>query len=117
MTLQEQQFLFAQDVAKLIQFAASQGYWVTFGEAYRTKEQAMLNADKGIGIVNSLHCNRLAVDLNLYRDGKYLFNSKDYITLGKFWESLSKQNRSGCWFTDEKGKSKPDGNHFQRNLL
>lgn len=117
MTLQEQQFLFAQDVAKLIQFAASQGYWVTFGEAFRTPEQAKLNADKGIGIEKSLHCERLAIDLNLYRDGVYLFNSKDYIPLGKYWESLDRQNKSGCWFYDDKGKLKPDGGHFQRKKL
>lgn len=116
MTLQEQQFLFAQDVAKLIQYAANLGYWITFGEAYRTPEQAALNAQKGIGIKKSLHCDRLAVDLNLYRDGVYLFKSKDYIPLGKYWESLSPQNRSGCWFTDEKGKAKPDGGHFERRL-
>ena len=117
MTLQEQQFLFAQDVAKLIQYVAKLGYWVTFGEAYRTKEQAQLDADKGIGIVKSLHCERLAVDLNLYKDGVYLFKSKDYYFLGKYWESLDKQNKSGCWFYDEKGKPKPDGNHVERKLL
>ncbi len=117
MTLQEQQFLFAKDVAKLIQWAASQGYMITFGEAYRTPEQAALNAQKGTGIKDSLHCNRLAIDLNLYRDGKYLFNSRDYIPLGKYWESLGRQNKSGCWFYDAAGKLKPDGNHFERKLL
>ena len=117
MKLQEQQFLFAKDVARLIKYIAEYGYTVTFGEVYRTPEQAKLNAEKGIGIVDSLHCKRLAVDLNIYRDGRYLYDSKDYIPFGKYWESLDKQNRSGCWFTDAQGKPKPDGGHFERRLL
>lgn len=116
MKLQEQQALFAQDVAKLLQFIASQGIRVTLGEAYRTPEQAKWNADKGIGIVDSLHCKRLAIDLNIYKDGVYQFKSKDYYFAGKYWESLNKLNRWGGFFTDSTGKPKPDGGHFQRSL-
>ncbi len=117
MKLQEQQFLFALDVAKLIQFAASQGLWITLDEAYRTPEQAALNAAKGIGIADSLHCKRLAVDINLYRDGVYLFKPRDYYALATFWESLGKQNRAGYFFTDAQGKSKPDARHFERKQI
>lgn len=117
MKLQEQQALFTQDVAKLVQFIAFQGVRVTFGEVYRTPEQAELNASKGIGIVDSLHCKRLAVDINLYKDGIYLFKSSDYHFAGKYWESLGKRNRWGGFFTNAQGKPKPDGGHFQRNLV
>lgn len=59
MTLSEKQQLFTIMVANLIHWAEEHGYRLTFGEAYRTPEQAALNAKKGSGITNSLH-RRLA---------------------------------------------------------
>ena len=104
MTLREKQSKFAKMVAELIQHATSLGYEVTFGEAYRTPEQADLNAKKGSGIRNSLHTMRLAIDLNLYKNGVWLQKSEDHKQLGLFWEGLG-----GSWG----GRfSKPDGNHY-----
>lgn len=105
--LEALQQLFAQDVARLIIFAKSKGYEVTLGEAYRTKEQAALDAEHGTGIRSSLHCERLAIDLNLFSNGKYLTETPDYAVLGEFWESLSKEH---CW--GGRFRSRPDGNHF-----
>ena len=62
----DKQNTFTGMVAKLIVFAQSKGYKLTFGEAYRTPEQAKLNAKTGAGISNSLHTQRLAVDFNLF---------------------------------------------------
>lgn len=108
MSLAEKQALFALNVAKLIVFINEKGFKCTFGEAFRTFEQAQIYAEQGKGIKNSLHCKRLAVDLNLFSpEGKYLEDSKDYVQFGKYWESLHGENRSGCFF------SKPDGNHFE----
>jgi len=59
-------------VAKLIDWAYAQGYQLTAGELYRPSEQAALNAAKGSGIAHSLHTQRLAVDLQLFKDGTYL---------------------------------------------
>ena len=67
MTLSEKQRLFTRLVGKLIEFSYEAGYELTFSEAYRTPEQAALNAKKGSGIANSLHTQRLAVYLNLFR--------------------------------------------------
>lgn len=104
MTLSEKQQLFTKLIAQLILWADEKGYRLTFGEAYRTPEQAALNAKKGSGISNSLHTKRLAVDLNLFINGKYQTDSSAYVELGKFWESLG-----GSWG----GRfSRPDGNHF-----
>ncbi|MBD5860264.1 M15 family peptidase, partial [Salmonella enterica subsp. enterica serovar Enteritidis] len=50
MTLSEKQQLFTIMVANLIHWAEEHGYRLTFGEAYRTPEQAALNAKKGSGI-------------------------------------------------------------------
>lgn len=60
---------FAQDAARLILKAAELGYGVTLGDAYRLPEQAKTNAASGSGIAKSLHCERLAIDLNLFKDG------------------------------------------------
>ncbi|MDE2097845.1 MAG: M15 family metallopeptidase [Patescibacteria group bacterium] len=104
MTVGELQRKFAGMVGKLIDFAYAQGYELTFGEAYRTPEQAQLNAKAGTGIANSLHCIRLAVDLNLFKDGAFLAKVSDYLPLGEFWESLG-----GAWG----GRfERPDADHF-----
>lgn len=105
MTLSEKQQLFTALIADLIHWAQSKGYRLTFGEAYRTPEQAALNAKKGSGISNSLHTQRLAVDFNLFINGVYQTQTESYRPLGEYWESLG-----GCW--GGRFKSRPDGNHF-----
>ena len=82
MTLSEKQQLFTIMVANLIHWAEEKGYRLTFGEAYRTPEQAALNAKRGSGITNSLHTQRLAVDFNLFLNGKYQTESEAYLPLG-----------------------------------
>ena len=104
MTLSEKQQLFTVKISQLILWADEHGYRLTFGEAYRTPEQAALNAKKGSGIANSLHTQRLAVDFNLFIGGKWQTDSAAYLPLGEYWESIG-----GAWG----GRfSKPDGNHF-----
>ena len=97
---------FALDVALLILFINRSGYDCTGGEWHRTKEQAEWNAKKGIGIVNSLHRERIAIDLNLFKDGDYLESTEDHRLFGTFWESLDPLNRWGGRFED--------GNHYER---
>ncbi|MXG93447.1 M15 family peptidase, partial [Escherichia coli] len=84
MTLSEKQQLFTVMVANLIHWAEERGYRLTFGEAYRTPEQAVLNAKKGSGISNSLHTQRLAVDFNLFVNGQYQTRTEDYLPLGEY---------------------------------
>jgi hypothetical protein len=103
-TLGETQRIFTWKIAQLILWAYESGFELTFGEAYRTPEQAILNAAKGIGIMNSLHTKRLAVDLNLFIDGVYQTSTEAYRPLGVKWEEMG-----GAWggrFFRE------DGNHF-----
>ena len=107
MTLRQQQSIFVLLVAQLILHAYKQGYQLTFGEAWRTPEQAKLNAARGTGISASLHIDRLAIDLNLFRDGKFLSDSSDHKALGDYWKSLHPLCRWGGDF-----KPKPDGNHY-----
>ncbi|CNI11421.1 M15 family metallopeptidase [Yersinia pekkanenii] len=105
MTLSEKQALFTVKIAQLIYWADERGYRLTFGEAYRTPEQAALNAKSGKGIPNSLHTQRLAVDFNLFINGQYQTRTEAYTPLGEYWESIG-----GTW--GGRFKSNPDGNHF-----
>ena len=105
-TLREKQCRFTRTVAQLIEHAYDMGYELTFGDAYRSPEQAAANAAAGTGIAKSLHTIRLAIDLNLFRDGVFLANSADHAPLGAFWKALGPDH---CWGGDF---SKPDGNHY-----
>ena len=106
MTLGEKQEIFSQNLGHLLLFAYANGYKIRMGEVQRTKEQAELNAKKGTGISNSLHIQKLAADLNVFKDGKWLTNSQDLKELGEFWKKLYPLNRWGGDF------GKPDGGHF-----
>lgn len=103
-TLGQKQQRFVRMLAKLFEFAFAKGYGITLGEAWRTPEQAEWDAQQGKGIVHSVHCDRLAIDLNLFQAGQYCADNDAYQPLGEYWESLG-----GCWggrFTIR------DGNHF-----
>ena len=111
--LGDKQRLFCYLVGKLILWAYAQGYELTFGEATRSQLQANANAAAGIGISNSLHTKRLAIDLNLFIDSSsdvdddiYQPTSEAYKPLGEYWKSLHPLCRWGGDFR------KPDGNHF-----
>lgn len=129
-TLGQKQRRFTLMVAQLISWAYAQGYQLTFGEAYRSDEQSAINAlgdvlrerladllstlpqfselaatirnNAGDGIANSLHGDRLAIDLNLFVNGIYRPDAEAYKPLGEKWEALG-----GTW-----GGRFGDANHF-----
>lgn len=102
MTLGAKQRLFTRMVADLIKWAYDHGYELTFAEAYRSPAMAAKMEIEGKGISNSLHCDRLAIDLNLFKDGVYLTQTFHHQPLGEFWESIG-----GTW-----GGRFNDGNHY-----
>lgn len=104
MTLGDKQRLFTNLLGKLIVWCYEQGYGLTLGEAYRPPETAQYYANKGVGIVNSLHIIKLAIDLNLFKDGNYLSTTEDHLPIGEYWESLHELCRWGGRFGD--------GNHY-----
>lgn len=104
LTLGEKQRLFTRLIGLLIAEAYRLGYELTFGEALRTQAQAITNATKGVGISNSLHLDRLAVDFNLFKDGVYLKDTSAHEPLGLYWESLHPLCAWGGRFGD--------GNHY-----
>lgn len=106
MRLIERQQLFARLLPRLLDQAHSMGCAVTLGEAWRPPETARLYAQDGRGSANSLHVVRLAVDLNLFRDGAWLQSTEDHRPLGEWWERQHEACRWGGRF------QRPDGNHY-----
>ena len=81
-------------VAILIIYAYFRGYEITLGDALATTGH----------IPDSFHYKKLAIDLNLFKDGKYLTETEDHAELGAFWKLLG-----GSWGGDFPD---PDGNHY-----
>lgn len=98
---------FCQAAAKLIQKSQEMGYTVTFGEAWRTPQQAQWDADHGSGISHSLHIERLAIDLNFFKCGALITDGSQLKDVGEWWESLGAKYKWGGKF-----QHLPDGNHF-----
>jgi uncharacterized protein YdbL (DUF1318 family) len=102
-TLLTKQQLFSKMVVKLISFAHLKGYEVTLGDAYRDPRVfGQLGERKGYGESRSAHKQRLAIDLNIFKDGRYLQSTADHKELGEYWESIG-----GAW-----GGRFEDGNHY-----
>jgi len=104
--LGRKQEIFSRCLAQLLVFAHSRGYEVRVGEVERSAAEATRQ-----GFKRSLHMSRLAADLHLFRDGKYLSATRDHRELGEFWESLSAEWDGEavkcCW-----GGRFSDGNHY-----
>lgn len=108
--LTEKQFEFSKNLCILVEYIFAKGFYCSLGEVYRPPETAKLYAEKGIGISNSLHCIRLAVDLNIFsRNKEWLTKSEQYKFAGDFWETLHPDNKWGGRFGD--------GNHFEMKSL
>jgi len=109
MTLREKQSAFVVLVARLILEADRRGVALTFGEAYRSPEEALRLSTTGQGIAGSLHASRLAIDLNLFIDGVYQHETAAYKPLGEWWERQSTPTLRCKWG----GRFvRADGNHF-----
>jgi len=108
MTLRQKQSAFAKLVASLIWKADDLGFEVTIGEVYRSPEEAKRLFDLGKGILNSLHISKLAVDINLFRNGIYLSSTESHRPLGEWWETKSIPPDIICHWGGRFG----DGNHY-----
>lgn len=95
MALRDEQSKFTRMVADLIKYAYGLGYELTFGDAYRDPRVPY-------GHPRSLHKHRLAVDFNLFIDGRYQSSTEAHRPLGEYWESIG-----GSW-----GGHFNDGNHY-----
>jgi len=94
-TLREDRVKFTGMLARLLAFAESRGYEVAIDFVKRC-------AECPVGTAKSLHKDGLAVDLNLYKAGRYLRTTEAHKPLGEFWEALG-----GAW-----GGRFGDGDHY-----
>lgn len=95
--LGDKQRKFTSCIGKLIIFAYEDGYELSFGDAYRDPRVPY-------GHPKSCHRHRLAVDFNLFKEGKYLTETDDHLVLVEYWETLHPLARWGGRFGD--------GNHY-----
>ncbi len=92
MSLRQEQSRFALMLAKLILYIYCSGYEVTIEPDIKGKGHKK----------NSFHYKKLAKDLNLFKDNKYLNKTEDHKQFGEYWESIG-----GSW-----GGRFNDGNHY-----
>jgi len=104
MTLREQQSAFLLDTIKLFDYAHSLGFELTYGDAYRDpRVHGKMGEKKSYSSANSKHKQRLAIDINLFRNGEFLQSTEAHAPLGEFWESIG-HKWGGRW---------NDGNHYE----
>ncbi len=99
MTLRQKQSKFISMLGALIHYADQLGYELTGGDLWAKRGEGRRHKYR------SKHYSRLAVDLNLFIDGKYQQSWTAHRVLGEFWENMG--GTWGGWF---KGK---DGNHYE----
>lgn len=109
MTLGEKQRLFARLLADLYSYIYAMGWECTLGDGYRDpRAHGAYGKKVGYSAKHSLHKLRLAQDMNLFVDGKYITNGNHtaYKQIGKFW----KDRHGLCRWGGEDGRR--DANHF-----
>ncbi len=94
MGLVDKQNRFASMSALLIHYIQALGYQVTYGDAYRDERVTY-------GHPRSTHRFRLALDLNIFKDGVYLSSDEAHAPFHDFWDSIGGAERI-----------KGDGNHY-----
>ena len=105
MTLGQKQRKFARMVPRLIDYIHEQGYECTLGDAFRDERvHGEFGVKLGYGHAKSGHKRRIAIDLNLFKDGVYLDSTEAHRPIGEWWEKQDSDCRWGGRFAD--------GNHY-----
>jgi len=103
MSLLQLQWRFAKMVPRLLDKAHELGFEVAIGDVFRDpRVHGAFGEKAGYGRSRSCHKLKLAVDLNLFRDGVFLQETSEHLQLGEWWES-----QGGSW-----GGRFGDGNHY-----
>jgi hypothetical protein len=102
----DQQMLFFRLITAFSQWMLDSGYSCTDGEAWRSPEEAAIQAAKGAGVAHSLHTERMARDINAWKGSQQLLSADDYRPLGEQWKSMHPLARWGGDFT------RVDADHF-----
>lgn len=105
MNLGQKQELFMRLLPRLIDKAHQLGFQVRGGDLFRDpRAHGHMGEKKSYSRANSCHKLKLAIDLNLFRNGRYLQATEDHRQLGEWWEQQHDLCRWGGRFQD--------GNHY-----
>ncbi len=105
MSLGKKQELFMRLLPRLIDKAHELGFEIRGGDLFRSPRVfGYVGESKGYGHKRSGHKLKLAIDLNLFKDGKYMSETEDHRELGEWWEQQHELCRWGGRFND--------GNHY-----
>ena len=106
MKLGQKQELFMRLLPRLIDKAHELGFEVRGGDLFRDpRVHGAIGEKKSYSSANSKHKEKCAIDLNLFKNGKFLQQTSDHKELGEWWES---QHELCCW-----GGRFNDGNHYE----
>lgn len=101
MSLRQKQTEFARLVPRLIDKAFELGYEVTLGDAYRDpRVHGPMGSKRSYSATNSNHKIRLAIDLNLFKGGRYITDDEGHSEIGAWWETQHEDARWGGRFQD-----------------
>lgn len=104
-TLRQKQSRFMVMQARLVLYITEQGYDTTGGDLYRDpRTNGVVGVKLGYGHPKSAHKNRLAIDINLFKDGVFLETTEAHEQFGVWWEAQAPDARWGGRFND--------GNHY-----
>lgn len=107
LSLGQDQRDFTRNVGYLLQHIYAAGYEATLGDAYRDPRSHGAMGEVGVyGRSNSAHKQRLAIDLNLFKDGAYLTTTEAHKPFGDYWKALDVDHVWGGDFDD--------GNHYSK---
>lgn len=98
---------FARLTVRLFQEIERQGFTWTYGDAFRDpRVHGEQGVKLGYGEALSAHKQRLAIDINLFKNGVYQTDTEAHRQFGDWWLAQDPDCRWGGNFT------KPDGNHY-----
>ena len=107
MKLGEKQELFAQLIAQHITWLYSKGYKVRGGDWFRDPRlHGKVGVKKAYGSKFSQHKRKCALDINLFKNGKFITSTAGHRESGEKWKS---RHALCSWGGDFRS---PDGNHY-----
>lgn len=81
---------------RLIDKAHELGFEIRGGDLFRDpRVHGQINVKQGYGAKNSGHKLKLAIDLNLFKDGAFIQTTEGHRELGEWWEQQHELCRWG----------------------
>lgn len=107
LTVGQKQELFMRLMPRLVDYVHSLGFEVRGGDLFRDpRVHGALGVKMGYGHPKSAHKLKIAIDLNLFKNGAFIEDTEAHRPIGEWWKRQHELCRWGGDF------SKPDGNHY-----